>query len=54
MGNLHKLGDSWFTGNKPEASITQQVTASAGTTIYFMCAVHPWMHGKITVGPTGS
>ncbi|HEX2393628.1 MAG TPA: hypothetical protein VHI77_12025 [Solirubrobacterales bacterium] len=54
MGNLHKTGDSWFTGNKPEASITQQVTASAGTTIYFMCAIHPWMHGKIAVGPTGS
>jgi hypothetical protein len=54
LGSLHKKGDSWFTGLKPEASIVQQVTASSGTTLYFMCAVHPWMHGKITVLPTGS
>jgi len=29
----------------------QQVTAAAGTTIHFMCAIHPWMHGQITVLP---
>lgn len=54
MGSLHKKGDSWFTGEKPGASFVQQVTASSGTTLYFMCAIHPWMHGKIKILPTGS
>jgi len=26
-----------------------KVTAAAGTTLYFLCAVHPWMQGKIVV-----
>jgi hypothetical protein len=53
LGSLTKTGDSWFTGNKPKASIVQKVTAAAGTTIYFMCAIHPWMHGSIkVVAPT--
>ncbi len=30
-------------------SITFKVTAPAGTTLYFVCAVHPWMQGKIIV-----
>ncbi|MGI8421234.1 MAG: cupredoxin domain-containing protein [Gaiellaceae bacterium] len=25
------------------------VSAPAGTTLYFLCAVHPWMQGKIIV-----
>lgn len=50
-GSLTTKGDSWFTGTKPHASIVQQVTAAAGTTIHFMCAIHPWMHGSITVLP---
>jgi hypothetical protein len=49
LGSLTKKGDSWFTGTKPKASIVQKVTAAAGTTIYFMCAIHPWMHGSIKV-----
>jgi len=49
MGSLTKKGDSWFTGVKPNASFTQTVSAPAGTTITFMCAIHPWMHGKIEV-----
>jgi hypothetical protein len=53
MGSIHKKGDSWFTGNKPKTSFTQTVTAEP-TTLYFMCAVHPWMHGKITVLPAGA
>jgi plastocyanin len=48
MGNLNKKGDSWFTGNKPGTSFSQQVTAQPGT-IYFMCAIHPWMQGKVNV-----
>jgi hypothetical protein len=56
LGSLTKTGDSWFTGEKPGTSFEQPVTAdtSAGsTTIYFMCAVHPWMHGSIEVLPAG-
>jgi hypothetical protein len=49
LGSLTKKGDSWFTGSKPNASFEQPVTAAAGTTIYFMCAIHPWMHGSIEV-----
>jgi len=30
-------------------SITVTVSAPAGTTLYFLCAVHPWMQGKIVV-----
>jgi hypothetical protein len=52
-GSLTAKGDSWFTGEKPHASIVQQVTAAAGTTIHFMCAIHPWMHGSIEVVPAG-
>jgi hypothetical protein len=51
LGSLSKEGDSWFTGSKPRASIVQKVTAAAGTTIYYMCAIHPWMHGSIKVLP---
>ena len=29
--------------------ISIKVTAKPGTTLYFLCAVHPWMQGKIVV-----
>lgn len=48
MGSTSKKGDSWFTGEKPKTSITQQVSAAPGT-LYFMCAIHPWMQGKVNV-----
>jgi hypothetical protein len=52
LGSVTKKGDSWFTGEKaPGTSITQPVTAAAGTTIYFMCAIHPWMQGHMEVLP---
>lgn len=47
-GNLKEKGDSWFT-DKLGGSYEQQVTAEPGTTIHFICAVHPWMHGTFTV-----
>jgi len=54
LGDNSKTGDSWFSGEtKKGTSITQQVTAEPGT-IYFMCAIHPWMQGKTTVLPAGS
>jgi hypothetical protein len=50
MGSSRRdKGDSWFTGNKPGASFTQVVSAKPGTTLTFMCAIHPFMHGKIKV-----
>ena len=51
MGSNSKKGDSWFTGEEKGASFSQEVTARAGTTLYFVCAVHPWMHGKVKVLP---
>ncbi|HXS33975.1 MAG TPA: hypothetical protein VN758_09425 [Solirubrobacterales bacterium] len=50
LGSVTKVGDSWFTGEKkPGTSIEQPVSAVAGTTLYFMCAIHPFMQGSIEV-----
>lgn len=43
-----KKGDSWFTEKKGE-SFSQEVTAQADTTLYYLCAVHPFMQGKVDV-----
>lgn len=53
LGSNTKKGDSWFTGEKPGTSFAQQVTADPATTptLYFVCAIHPWMHGKVSVLP---
>jgi plastocyanin len=53
LGSTSKKGDSWFTGEKKGTSFSQQVTAEPGT-LYFVCAIHPWMHGQTTVLPAGS
>jgi hypothetical protein len=46
-GGLHKTGDSvFFNRNRPRAL---PVSAPAGSTLYFMCAIHPWMQGTIAV-----
>jgi hypothetical protein len=46
-GGLRKTGDSvFFFRNRPQAL---PVSAPAGTTLHFMCAIHPWMQGTITV-----
>ena len=53
-GSLTEKGDSWFTGEKPNTSIKEKVdvdTSAGPTRIYFMCAIHPWMHGSINVLP---
>jgi len=55
--NSGTKGDAWFTTNKPNTSIVQQlnVDTSAGPkTIYYQCAIHPWMHGSIDVLPPGA
>lgn len=50
MGNASgKKGDSWFSGEKKGGHFSQEVTAGAGTTLYYLCAVHPWMQGKVNV-----
>ena len=48
---LDETGDSIAVGppHTPHAKITIAVGAPAGTTLYFLCAVHPWMQGKIVV-----
>ncbi len=45
-----KKGDSWFSGETKGGHFSQEVTAEPGT-LYFICAVHPWMHGQVTVLP---
>jgi hypothetical protein len=50
MGTAAKKGDSYFFSKKGQ-SIEQVVTAKAGTTLYFMCAVHAFMQGSIKVLP---
>jgi hypothetical protein len=56
-GSLKKKGDSWFTGQKKNASYTAPVTVNTSTgpqKLTFMCVIHPWMHGSIEVlPPTG-
>ncbi len=44
-----KKGDSWFSGEKKGGRFSQEVTAEPGTTLYYICAVHPWMQGKVKV-----
>ncbi len=56
LGSLTVKGDSWFTTNKPNTSIVQQLnvnTTAGPTRIYFQCAIHPFMHGSIEVLPPG-
>ncbi len=49
MGNATgKKGDSWFTEKKGE-TVSQEVTAAPGSSLYYLCAVHPWMQGKVGV-----
>ncbi len=53
LGNAKgKKGDSWFTGEtKSGTHFSQVVSAKAGTTLYFMCAIHPFMQGSVKVLP---
>ena len=44
-------GDSGVTGKGRQGeSISLKVTAPAGTTLTFMCIIHPWMQAKVKVG----
>jgi plastocyanin len=46
---LDTVGDSVAIQSGPHRRISIQVTARPGTTLYFLCAVHPWMQGKLVV-----
>jgi hypothetical protein len=48
QGSLKRKGDSWVAERKGEA-FTRKVTAKAGKTLHFFCAVHPEMQGEIEV-----
>lgn len=53
-GSVNKVGDSWFTGEKPGTSIVEPVafdTSAGPRRIYFLCAIHPWMQGTTNVLP---
>ncbi len=53
-GTTTSPGDSWFSGLDPGGRFAQEVTARAGTRLWFMCAIHPWLHGTIkVVAPPG-
>jgi plastocyanin len=47
--SVDKPGDSAFVGPGPGDNVTLTVTAKKGTTLYFMCAIHPWMQAKLQV-----
>ena len=47
---LDTAGDSLlFGGDLDNQSISARVTAAPGTTLSYLCALHPWMQGKIRV-----
>jgi len=46
LGALRKRGDSVFINRRPR-SFT--VTAASGRTLPFLCIIHPWMQGEISV-----
>jgi hypothetical protein len=48
-GGTSAVGDSWFSGTKAGASFAQEVTAEAGTRLWFMDAIHPWLRGTVKV-----
>jgi hypothetical protein len=48
-GSTSAPGDSWFSGTEPGGRFGQEVTAKAGTRLWFMDAIHPWLRGTIRV-----
>lgn len=48
--SVNQPGDSGVTGKgKKGESIDLTVTAPAGTKLYFMCLIHPWMQAEVDV-----
>jgi plastocyanin len=48
MGDDKKAGDSAFIA-PGQKTFKFKVTAKKGAKLFYYCAVHPWMQGKITV-----
>ena len=46
-GGLDQPGDSLFF--TPQQSVSRQITAPAGSKLFYLCIIHPWMQGKIVV-----
>jgi plastocyanin len=44
---LDQVGDSLFI--EPGGEVSAVVSAPAGTTLSYICAIHPWMQGEIRV-----
>jgi hypothetical protein len=49
MGTTSAPGDSWFSGTERGGRFGQEVTARAGTRLWFMDAIHPLLRGTIKV-----
>jgi hypothetical protein len=49
MGTKTLPGDSWYSGTERSGRFAQEVTAKAGTRLWFMDAIHPWLRGTIKV-----
>ncbi len=47
--DLDRPGDSGLVGERRGDAISFDVTARAGTTLYFICLIHPWMQAKLQV-----
>jgi plastocyanin len=46
---LDARGDSLLFGGPFDQAVRARVTAPAGRTLYYLCVIHPWMQGSITV-----
>ena len=46
---LDTRGDSLLFAGPFAQSIRARVTAPAGSTLFYLCVIHPWMQGRITV-----
>ncbi len=50
QSGLDTVGDSLFLAPKgPHKRGTVVISAPAGTTLYYLCGIHPWMQGAIKV-----
>ena len=46
---VDRPGDSAFIADKRNAFVNLKVTAKKGTTLHFMCLIHPWMQAVVKV-----
>jgi len=53
MGTKALPGDSWYSGTERGGRFAQEVTAPAGTRLWFMDAIHTWLRGTIKVVAPG-